>query len=297
MAPKEVCPGCGGAFTSLPLHLSSAAAAQKGCSAAAIRAARDAPRATHEGAGPGGSRRRRRRQREAAAGGQGGEEEAEEQQLDEEQPSKRQRTGSADPPHAVSAASHSSGSRREEGGAEAEMGGADWGPESSQAAGSDAEGRGGDAPPAVRLTAAASSSRLLRPGSGGGGAGGGGGGGAGVPGRGRAPARLLTRVEEHALQVTPLLPNKLANTNLRLLSSGHPDEMCFGNLPSFKKFLVDQTGLVRLAPAACSGASAQLWPWRQSCGAGSGSWSTLLPPGAHLLAEAQGCSPCASASV
>ena len=77
-------------------------------------------------------------------------------------------------------------------------------------------------------------------------------------------ALQLSDVELHALRCTPQLPKKLADKNLRLLKSGHPDQMRFGNLAEFKEFLVDQTDMVR-GWAAGTGSK----QWALPAGAGS----------------------------
>ena len=103
--------------------------------------------------------------------------------------------------------------------------------------------------PAIHLSSAATSCGVLAP------AGAGGGGGPGFAWGGGevqqpqayAGGQRLTPTEAHALQLLHRLPGKLLDTNIKLLKSGHPNELRFGNAAELKTFLVESTGMVRAA--------------------------------------------------
>ncbi|KAL4444121.1 hypothetical protein ABPG75_011858 [Micractinium tetrahymenae] len=76
---------------------------------------------------------------------------------------------------------------------------------------------------------------------------GGGGGGSGEvaqPARSRAVGARLSKVEANALSVAFRLPADLADENVKLLRSGHPTKMRFGDLSTLKEFLIDVTDML-----------------------------------------------------
>ncbi|KAL4444129.1 hypothetical protein ABPG75_011866 [Micractinium tetrahymenae] len=88
---------------------------------------------------------------------------------------------------------------------------------------------------------------------------GGGGGGSGEvaqPARSRAVGARLSKVEANALSVAFRLPADLADENVKLLRSGHPTKMRFGDLSTLKEFLIDVTDML---------GQAGVWVWGLEC--------------------------------